>query len=569
MTQPDRGGLEYQVLRERLAALSETSLSITESMDFHAVLQKVLDSARDLTGARYGVIATIDEQDGLEAVLTSGTSEEEHRQLTSVQDATRVFAHLIAIAHPLRVDDYGAYAAAVGLDGFLPMATWAGVFVPIRHRGQSVGVIWLGHEDRKFTRDDEVFLVMFSSLAALVIANSHIHGDEGRVRACLETLKNTLPVGVAVLDPKTGELASLNQEAKRIFDSLRDPGQTLQQLLEVLTYRRKDVHEVSIAEAPLIKWLGTGETLLAENIFLEAPDGRSVSILLNATPVHSEDGEVIESVVVTIQELTPLEEAKRLNDEFLEMVSYELRKPLSSIRGSANSLLDPSTELDPIELRQFLRTIVVQSDYIRNLTNELLDLARVESGTLPIGAEPTEVEILVDRARNTFLSGGGGDNLLIDLPTNLPLVAVDRRRIVQVISNLLSNAARHSSECSTIRLSAEQIGVHIAISIADEGTGISGEHLPHLIRRFSRAVPEVQGEVARLELAICKGIVEAHGGRIWAEREGSGLGARFTFTIPTVEEAVIEREFDSALSKQGQKAVTQSSPRTTSCTRFS
>ena len=374
-------------------------------------------------------------------------------------------------------------------------------------------------------------------LSALEIANSRRHGDEGRVRARLEALKDALPVGVAILDPKTGELTSLNQEARRIFDSLRDPEQTQEQLLDVLTCRREDGHEVSVAETSLIKWLGTGETLLAEKIVLEAPDGRSVSILLNATPVHSEDGEVVESVVVTMQDLTPLEEAERLNDEFLEMVSYELRTPLSSIRGSANSLLASSSELDPIELRQYLRTIVDQSDYIRNLIRELLDLARIETGTLPIGAEPTEVEILVDRARNTFLNAGGRDDLQIDLPTNLPLVAVDGRRIVQVISNLLSNAARHSSEFSTIRVSAEQVGIHVAISIADEGREIPDEHLPHLIRKFSGAAPEVQGEDTELELAICKGIVEAHRGRIWAEREGSGLGARFTFTIPTVEYA--------------------------------
>ena len=374
-------------------------------------------------------------------------------------------------------------------------------------------------------------------LSALEIANSRRHGDEGRVRARLEALKNALPVGVAILDPKKGELTSLNQEARRLFDSLSDSGQTQEQLLDVLTCRREDGHEVSVAETSLIKWLSTGETLLAEKIVLEAPDERSVNILLNATPVHSEDGEVIESVVVTMQDLTPLEEAERLNDEFLQMVCYELRTPLSSIRGSANSLLDSLSELDPIELRRYLRTIVDQSDYIRNLIRELLDLARVETGTLPIGAEPTEVEILVDRARNTFLRGGSRDNLQINLPANLPPALVDRRRIVQVISDLLSNAARHSSEFSAIRVSAEQVDVHIAISIADEGREIPGEHLTHLVRKFSRAAPEVRGEDNGLDLAICKGIVEAHGGRIWAEREGSGLGARFTFTIPTVEYA--------------------------------
>ena len=116
----------------------------------------------------------------------------------------------------------------------------------------------------------------------------------------------------------------------------------------------------------------------------------------------------------------------------------------------------------------------------------------------------------------------------------------DRRRIVQVVGNLLSNAAKHSSESSVIRISAVREDVHVAVSIADEGRGIPSERLPYLFRKFTRTDGDDLGSGVAgsgLGLAICKGIVEAHGGRIWAESEGPGMGARFTFTIPTVEEA--------------------------------
>ena len=116
----------------------------------------------------------------------------------------------------------------------------------------------------------------------------------------------------------------------------------------------------------------------------------------------------------------------------------------------------------------------------------------------------------------------------------------DRRRIVQVIGNLLSNAAKHSSESSVIRISAVREDVHVAVSVADEGRGIPSERLPYLFRKFTRTDGDDLGSGVAgsgLGLAICKGIVEAHGGRIWAESEGLGMGARFTFTIPTVEEA--------------------------------
>ena len=153
---------------------------------------------------------------------------------------------------------------------------------------------------------------------------------------------------------------------------------------------------------------------------------------------------------------------------------------------------------------------------------------------------PADVATLVDEARSRFQSGGGRNNLRIDLSPELPLVMADGRRIIQVLNNLLTNAAGHSHEASAIRVSAVREGYHVAVSVTDEGRGIAAERLPHLFRKFSR----IDGEDRRrdiagsgLGLAICKGIVEAHGGRIWAESDGPGLGATFTFTLPTVEEA--------------------------------
>ena len=221
------------------------------------------------------------------------------------------------------------------------------------------------------------------------------------------------------------------------------------------------------------------------------------------------------------------------------MVSHELRVPLTSIKGAITTLLASSTVLDPVEMRQFYRIIDHQADCMRDLISDLVDVTQIETGSLSITPEPTDVASLVDEARNTFLSGGGRSTIEINLPPDLPWIMADRRRIVQVLNNLLSNAARYSEASAAIRLTAGREDFYVGISVADAGRGIPADLLPHLFRKFSPVASEngeheTQG--TGLGLAICKGIVEAHGGRIWADSDGPGLGTKFTFTVPVAEE---------------------------------
>ena len=542
MKNTDERDQQIEALRNRLSRLSEASLRINESFDLDTVLQEILDSARSLTDAQYGVIATLDDKGQVEDFLASGLTDEETQQLFALPEGPKIFEYLITIPGPLRVPDFARHTRSQDLPEFRPPTQMnACLGAPIRHRGENVGNIYLAKSKpgQEFTREDEETLVMFASQAALVIGNVRRYRDEQRARADLETLINTSPVGVVVFDARTGVPVSFNREARRIIEGLQTPGSSVEQLLDMITLRRADGREVSLAEFPLAQVLSTGETVRAEEIVMQIPDGRSVTTLINATPIRSQDGEV-ESFVVTLQDMTPLEELGRLRAEFLGMVSHELRVPLTSIKGSAITLLDDSSDLDPAELRQFHQIIVDQVEHMRELIGDLLDVARIETGTLPVSPEPTEVSSLVDRARNTFLSSGGRHDLDLDLALDLPLVMADRSRIVQVLSNLLSNAARHSLESSVIRVTAAREDLHVAVTVADEGTGISADRLPHLFRRFSRTDDE-DGECeiggSGLGLAICKGIVEAHGGRIRAKSDGLGQGARFTFTIPVAEEA--------------------------------
>ena len=549
---PDDLRRENEALRDRISRLSAAVLRISASLDLDAVLHEIVESARTLTGARYGCITTIDESGKVRDFVTSGITTEEHRRIAAWSDGPRLFEHLRDLPGPLTLGKTRDYVRSLGFPAdLLPPGTLQAT--PMRHRGAHIGNFFLADKaaGEEFTDEDEETLVLFASQAAAAIANARTYRRERRARADLEALVETSPVGVVVFDARTGRPLSLNREAKRIVGRLRAGGGSIEELLGLMTCRRGDGRELSLKEFPLAEHLSKAETVRAEEIELSAPGGRTVRALINATPIRAEEGGV-DSVVVTMQDLADLDDVERLRAEFVATVGHELRAPLISIVGSTASLLRASPRLDPAEMREYHRVIDEQAHHMRGLINDLLDAGRIETGTLSVSPEAAEVAGLADQARKTFLSGaaGTGRPVRIDLPPDLPRVMADGERIVQVLNNLLANAARHSSEPSPIQVSAAPDGAHVAVSVSSGGPGVPSEQLPHLFRKHADAPGGGEGGRGPggygLGLAICRGLVEAHGGRIRAESGGTGRGTRFTFTLPAAEDAAGGAGTDSA-----------------------
>ncbi|MXY57635.1 MAG: response regulator [Gammaproteobacteria bacterium] len=526
------------------AALAAAILRISASLDLDYVLREAVDAARELTGARLGMIATVDEAGAVDAVFESGFTPAEEAELAAWSDRERLLAHLRELPATLRVDDLAAYVGGLGLTR-TPALSRAFQGTPMHYRGVDFGSFFLAEkaDGAAFTDADEAVLVLFASQAAAAIANARTHRAEQRARAGLEALVETSPVGVVVFDAE-GRPASINREARRIVEKLRAPGRPTEELLEVIVCGRADGRERSLAEFPLADQFASPETVRAEEMVLSVPDGRSVRTLVNVTPIPATD-DGAQSVVVTLQDLAPLDEIERLRTEFLSLVSHELRTPLTAIKGSAATLQEEAEDLEREEVREFSRVILEQADLMRGLVGDLLDAGRIESGTLSVAPEATAVATLVERARSAFVASGGRHAVVVDLPARLPAVMADRRRIAQVLNNLFANAARHAPQASTIRVAAACDGAHVAVSVADDGPGVAPERLPHLFRRRVGGGTDGHG----LGLAICKGLVEAHGGRIHAASDGPGRGTTITFTIPAATGLDAETAVDARPSR--------------------
>ncbi len=230
--------------------------------------------------------------------------------------------------------------------------------------------------------------------------------------------------------------------------------------------------------------------------------------------------------------LEQAQEADRLKSAFLATVSHELRTPLTSIKGFAETLLLEDVTWDKDTQQDFLRTIVEEADKLRDLVNQLLDMAQLEAGTLRLQRGPCSLHHLVSVTLERMQPLLGERPVHVDIPDDLPPIDGDRERIIDILRNLIENITKYTPEGAPITITAHKVDDMIQVDIHDKGPGIPPEALPHLFERFYRGDhPETSG--TGLGLAICKGLVQAHGGRIWAESQ-IGEGSTIHFTLPCI-----------------------------------
>jgi PAS domain S-box-containing protein len=236
------------------------------------------------------------------------------------------------------------------------------------------------------------------------------------------------------------------------------------------------------------------------------------------------------------------ERANEIKTKFLAMISHELRTPLTSIIGFTTTLLADDVAWEPDEQRDFIQTIQQEANRLHELIDHLLDLSRLDAGMLPISLEPHSIYEIIEDASPQFQILTSGHNLMLHLPDNLPLVFVDAKRISQVLVNLVRNAATYAPQGTNIDISASPRGGFLQINVTDHGPGIHPSEYKKVFQAFRRGTALENGAIkgAGLGLAICKGLVEAHGGRIWIKKKHTP-GATFSFTIQFVAVQKVEQ----------------------------
>ncbi|MBI4333604.1 MAG: HAMP domain-containing protein [Chloroflexi bacterium] len=226
-------------------------------------------------------------------------------------------------------------------------------------------------------------------------------------------------------------------------------------------------------------------------------------------------------------------EADKIKSQFISAISHELRTPLTSIKGGTTSLLRQDVDWDSATRREFLRTIDERADELQNLIDKMLQIAKLEAGALKLEREPLSLPRLAQRIVQEMAARTSVHRLETEFPAPFPIVEADSRCIEQVLKNLVENAIKYSPQGGKVRITGGIADGLVVVSVSDEGIGISPEHLEKVFDRFYRVESAHTQRIGGtgLGLSIARGLVEAHGGRIWAEStEGKGSVFRFSLS---------------------------------------
>jgi len=306
---------------------------------------------------------------------------------------------------------------------------------------------------------------------------------------------------------------------------------------QVMRQRLMEISAVGSILLPLVaggEWYGMLSLHLDRVIMLDTIDIRHLQGLVDEVAMGIYNFRLLEAEARARREA---EEANNLKLKFLAMISHELRTPLTSIKGFSTTLLADDVEWKPEIQLDFIETISSEADKLSELIEQLLNLSRLEAGAIQIAPERVEWNQIVITSLAQLNALTTNHQLVVEVSeSDLPDLNVDVIRVSQVITNLVSNAAKYSPCNTSIIIAAEKLSDQfIKVRVKDEGMGIPREARSRVFEAFQQLEHEkAKSQGAGLGLAICRGLIEAHGGRIWVD-DHIGMGTTISFTLPIAD----------------------------------
>jgi PAS domain S-box-containing protein len=521
-----------------LSTLLETSAAVIASLDLHIVLDIILEQVERLMGIQMCAIVALDEQQNLfKAKAIRGLSKKYMEHLAiAPNEPSSITLRALRTGEPIQVSDtendpsYTIFRPRANAEGYRSILA-----VPLNTTFAPPSALLVYRPDPHiFTQQEIGLLCNFANHAAMAIENAALYASSDmklqeqtqRLEALIQSMRDGL-----ILEDLHSNIIYANRRICELLNMQIDEiiGTKLDHVLDRLMSIAIDQTKTSQSILGILHEQGQRNTDISVNL-----DGTTKYLKLRIFDVNDNKKIRIGRGLI-LQDITQTMEVDRMKSSLVATVSHELRTPLASIKGYVTTLLanDVSWELDT--QREFLEVISSETDRLSDLVNDLLDMSKIEAGTLIIHKTECNLLNLVQRA--VFSSNPlPGDRILTNIPDDFPPIYADSKRLEVVLRNLIENAAKYSPEHFPITISASLQDDQVIIRVEDDGPGIPEVHSRHIFESFYRVDSSFTRVKpgAGLGLSISQGFIKAHGGEIWVEPRSEGTC--IAFSIPSMLE---------------------------------
>jgi len=434
-------------------------------------------------------------------------------------------------------DDMETFCPLQSVDGLAVTCTgqWKNqpwLVAPMRAQDKLIGAVLVcGRLVSAFNENDIRLLTILSANAAVIVQNAILFQNVESERDELDAIISNTSDAIIILD-QDNQVTRINPAAEALtgWHASEVVGRPCQELfLGQLPESRK----AAKASSSMLQVVEKRQPVPYFEAAVVTREGAERDVAASYSYVHTvERGEGMGVIIAT--DISRLREVERMKSEFVSMVSHELRTPLGLIKGYASTLLNPQLAIDEATTHRFLMGIDGAADRLAKLIENILSASRMESGLFRLTTQEMDISQVIENAVATARSTARGHEITLEAPKKPVKVEGDRVQIELVMDNLLGNAIKYSPMGKPIRVEMDKHGFEVKVSVTDEGIGIDPHHLPRVFDKFYR----VEGGYSRrtpgsgLGLYICRNIIDAHGGRIWAEST-PGQGSTFTFVLPS------------------------------------